>query len=907
MLFFNSWAVGTLVCCIFTILLFGYLALLKNKAPATRYLAVIYLGAFILDLGYLWSALAPNPIGAYHRFLTIPGVFIALVAVVQFAYHYPRNDFPREARVSLVIGALISLGLTGEFIFRALNTIPAFQFNGEVFNYPPAYGQKVGLFILVLVVWFLVVMIRKIRRLEGDERRAALQMTIAMLIPTFIPGLANSLMQSGALAYLHFQQVFVIATLLGYFAITIVFINNAVERTSFMTKIVGISLVTILLVVQALSTIVSIRSDRNYDAFHIFEARSFRTAAPDAQSSVAYIISFPLEGSLRDQARMEYEKAETGINLDEARKGMIQALAAREFEVRRPRAADLHSTRLYFAFHVADEARGRLLEVGYPYENYRRFQDESSRLIAFVTIALAVLILILYPMFFARNLVRPLNTLITGVGEVNTGNLEVRIPVLVQDEIGYLSENFNSMVKSILDSKRQLQEHAENLELRVRERTAELKNTLDQVQTLKSQQDGDYYLTSIICRPLMTNWNKSQLVSTRFFMEQKKHFSFRGREAEVGGDVCVTGNLRFGEANQPERYIMFCNGDAMGKSMQGAGGAIVMGTALNNIMARSAGNDRVLAESPEAWLAEVYRELNDIFRTFDGSMTTSAVIGLINERTGRMVYFNAEHPWCVLYRSGAAIFLEQELLLRKLGSPSEFKFRVLEQQLQPGDVLFVGSDGRDDLELSPEAGKERVINEDHDLFRRIVEDCDGDLDRIVDRIKASGEVTDDFSLIRIGFQEAHAMASDIPTRVNRGKELLQSGDYAGGVQELRAAADLPGAGLAPLLVLGQAAYERRDYEQARRAYEECLELDASNADIWFNLSLCYKQTRQFEQARDAGERVRELQPARIANLVNLGDSYRLLGDAARARELIEAALKLDPNHGGAKKALSLLG
>jgi HAMP domain-containing protein len=154
-------------------------------------------------------------------------------------------------------------------------------------------------------------------------------------------------------------------------------------------------------------------------------------------------------------------------------------------------------------------------------------------------------VLVLYPIFFSRSLVRPLNNLLEGVGEVNTGNLLVKIPVMVQDEIGYLSESFNRMVKSILDSKNKLQEHADTLEEKVQERTRDLNAKMEEVHALKVQQDGDYFLTALINKPLMTNWNKSRYVGTEFYVEQKKKFAFRERDSELGGDICITGNLRF--------------------------------------------------------------------------------------------------------------------------------------------------------------------------------------------------------------------------------------------------------------------------------------------------------------------------------------------------------------------------
>ena len=151
------------------------------------------------------------------------------------------------------------------------------------------------------------------------------------------------------------------------------------------------------------------------------------------------------------------------------------------------------------------------------------------------------------------------------------------------------------------------------------------------IHAVKMQQDGDYFLTNLIIQPLFKNYNRSDLVRTEFLARQKKTFSFKGKDAELGGDINVSGNLRF----RGQRYTMFVNSDAMGKSMQGAGGAIVLGTVINAILARSAANKRNLNTSPRDWMRETYMELQTVFETFDGYMLVSCALGLISD-DGRM-------------------------------------------------------------------------------------------------------------------------------------------------------------------------------------------------------------------------------------------------------------------------------
>jgi serine phosphatase RsbU (regulator of sigma subunit) len=270
----------------------------------------------------------------------------------------------------------------------------------------------------------------------------------------------------------------------------------------------------------------------------------------------------------------------------------------------------------------------------------------------------------------------------------------------------------------------ELEETNRELEQRVEKRTEELKEKMNEILALKEMQDGDYYLTSLIQYPLSVNRNKSEFIKTEFHIEQKKKFKFRKYNAEIGGDICITGNLRFGDGKH--RNLMFVNGDAMGKSMQGAWGAIVMGTAINSIMNISNRNNRILQITKEEWLIQTYNELNNMFLAFSGSMLISAIIGILDEISGELIYINAEHPNIVLYRKERAIFLSNsDEMNRKLGTMENPDIKIFKENLFEGDVLIIGSDGIDDLELSSNNGV-RVINEDESRFLGIVSEAKAD-------------------------------------------------------------------------------------------------------------------------------------------------------------------------------------
>ncbi len=275
----------------------------------------------------------------------------------------------------------------------------------------------------------------------------------------------------------------------------------------------------------------------------------------------------------------------------------------------------------------------------------------------------------------------------------------------------------------------------------------EVQVSLDAIQKLKNQQDGDYFLSTLLLNPLMKNFNKSREALTEFVVYQYKNFLFKNKRQQLGGDICITGNIIFGK----QKYTVFFNGDAMGKSIQGSNGALVMGTAINSIIHRSAGNDRVLDISPREWMEETYRELHAIFLAFDGAMLASGLLGLLNNQNGHLLYINAEHPFPVLYRDSRAEFLQSRFHLRKFGAPREMNFSILDAHLNPGDILILGSDGKDDIKLYMGEG-ERLINDDETLFPRIVQESHADLKTIIENLLRKGDLTDDMSLLMVTYK-----------------------------------------------------------------------------------------------------------------------------------------------------------
>ncbi|TGM65414.1 stage II sporulation protein E [Leptospira levettii] len=285
-----------------------------------------------------------------------------------------------------------------------------------------------------------------------------------------------------------------------------------------------------------------------------------------------------------------------------------------------------------------------------------------------------------------------------------------------------------------------------NLEKKVEDRTDALNESLNQLQILKEKQDGDYFLTSLLIQPLARIENKIPELKIESYTNQKKKFQFRGKNGEIGGDICIVGSIHL----ESGEYTVFANADAMGKSIQGAGGALVLGVVFQAVLSR-AKSSYTKRRPPELWLKDLYVELQSVFASFDGSMLSSVVLGMVG-KNGYIYYINAEHPWSILYRDGVASFIETELSMRKLGFPrNNSHFQIKTFSLLDGDVLLVGSDGRDDIGLMSET-ENRYINEDETLILRFVERTDAKLLPLVQELENNGEITDDISFLRIAYQ-----------------------------------------------------------------------------------------------------------------------------------------------------------
>ncbi len=1013
--FLNLFGLTILIDSIFYLVITLYLFLfIKDKSKATWHIAFSFLFSFFLAVPYVPAYTLYMPMGAYHRWMTVPAALLIFPHYAQVFYYFPETRYRRVARIALAIQYTAAFLMTVFFIKTTLSRELVYNFSGHFWDFDADDVSKmVGILMLANVAFMVFSGIFHLITRKTD-RLPIFGILGGMMLAVIVPVITNVLSRDGLLARDIHQMCLVLFSITGLFTVMVVYLNNTVEKTTFMVKIIGVSLVTYMLLMVFISffslqdqddayttihaeqtsrltidnkypvsdlkylmsydlvrrqdqfiTMNEISEDLNpqsfrnelintalYERIKALRGETWRKQLPivlhDAPASFQgyknYLISMSANAANPDELlsmaekkaqRLTYhsikvhdipeavfrEKLKDYVKkfspdlwafaqaLDDFQKShpdydnaRLKKETALFFSAFRPEGtrhfrSDRKGTH-YASFMKYDQERNLVFEAGYSYTVYRNFTHRVGLKLAVMFLLVVFVIVFGYRIFFLGTLVRPLESLLSGVRKVNSGDLQVELPVRIPDEIGFITDSFNGMVSSIRSARQKLENYAEELEDRVKERTAALSETLKTVQGLKSQQDGDYFLTSLLIKPLTRNLAKSKTVNVEFFIEQKKKFSFRKWDEEIGGDFCSAHGIKLAEKD----YTIFVNADAMGKSVQGAGGALVLGAVFESILDRTRNIPSFKDQSPERWLKNAFLELQKVFESFDGSMLVSMVMGLVDDDTGLMYYLNVEHPWSVLYRDKKAAFIESGNAFRKLGiSGLEGQLKILTMHLQPDDVLIVGSDGRDDLELSVSEEGDRVINEDENLFLRMVEAGEGRLSSIYSNITEMGSITDDLSMIRISYRPSKTPISTdnqnlIEDLRKEAAVFLEEKKYLEAETVINQALKIDPRNIELIRLQVRTFMEKKDFANAFNSLEDYIYLRPMDTEMLYLASYLCKELKKPQEAIDYGERVRLRAPEFVANLINLSDVYSSIGNRDRAVKMADEALLVDPTN-----------
>lgn len=442
--FISPFSINVLNVSILLIFMIYYLIKNGEISSVSRFLITFIAGVALVFISFFIIFSSLHPFYTSIAWWVLHLMVFGSVAMVQFAYHFPQNYHPQESRIVFIITLIAAIISYPYYIFKTLKLSPVYSFEGNLFAF--FNTPEIGIIIGLEIGWVLIIFLRK-AALLSKQSTAINKMTLIFISPI-------GLIAAVLMAYRGLLSWEIVAHILGtgfmffVFLFIIIYINNSSEPSTFMIKLVGISLGSILVLSGfGANLTLSIKKDA-YHKIRLLEIERCKRAIGkndffQVPNNVAYILSQSLPRDpqsykvifLRDKSIPRQK---------------IKERTSRQFRMIDP----LNPKTYYLCYDFFHN--GKHYEVGYHYTEYREFIHQTGKLLVYLILCAVIFVIVVFPLFFRESLLRPLNALLNGVKKVNNGDLNVKVNVQVEDEIGFLSRCFNNMVKSILEAENQL-------------------------------------------------------------------------------------------------------------------------------------------------------------------------------------------------------------------------------------------------------------------------------------------------------------------------------------------------------------------------------------------------------------------------------------------------------------------
>ena len=350
-----------------------------------------------------------------------------------------------------------------------------------------------------------------------------------------------------------------------------------------------------------------------------------------------------------------------------------------------------------------------------------------TRLAGRVTLFLALVFLGLmglFGFFLHRSVLGPVRRISKKMREfADSDHLNAeKLPVKGEDEIAYLAESYNTMTGEIDSYIREVGNYVKEVTALQKERlTVEAEmNVASQIQA------------GMLPSPAYRNGQ----IRVEAVMKPAK---------EVAGDFYDYQIL-------PDGSVFFTIADVSGK---GVSAALFMAAAVNTVRYNTA-----LSSSP----AEILRAANaDLCSRNPEMLFVTAFAAVYDPKTGLLTYSNAGHnPPYILSEKRVEALTEADGLL--LGLFPEETYTDAEIRIQPGDVLFLYTDGLPEA-VNPDRamyGNERMEQE---LYAFSCGDPDGQLTQRMNdsmqKFAAGAEAHDDLTMMAVHFGREIVLPADV--------------------------------------------------------------------------------------------------------------------------------------------------
>jgi len=433
-------------------------------------------------------------------FFTVQVLAIVFTAAMlaRFAYQYPEDDRPTERRRAAVFYAALGLGtlaVSASYVYWLWQGV-----------FPAQMPASRQFFDLVLPFSLLVTVAILLHRAAGQSvwqvlrspqqpaARTLRDFTVALLL-AFVPALADPLNAAGWLSETANNYMINLGLLCMMLAFFITYLNHGPEPSTLSAKLVLLTLGAVMAVVSyaGMLTVEQMQAQFERDRLsHVWQARQALAGGQlgALPPQIHYILARPLQTA--GPAWVLYQRSDLPAllfaNPDELARRDPQLFAPLDENQRRALLAQpegayqqvnhvlkTHPLALGEGFHGYRFTQGGLrYEVGLNRSEYARHIHEHAVRLMYLVLASGLFVLWVFPLFFRANVLAPLDALLTGVRLAVAGKRDVYVAPQREDEVGYLTRSFNTLVNTIQQTEEALRQANAGLEQRVRQRTAEL-------------------------------------------------------------------------------------------------------------------------------------------------------------------------------------------------------------------------------------------------------------------------------------------------------------------------------------------------------------------------------------------------------------------------------------------------
>jgi serine phosphatase RsbU (regulator of sigma subunit) len=304
-------------------------------------------------------------------------------------------------------------------------------------------------------------------------------------------------------------------------------------------------------------------------------------------------------------------------------------------------------------------------------------------------------------------------------------------------------------------------------------------------------------------------------------------------------------------------------------------------------------------DSPSEIFSNANRELMALVKQ-QGYLT--CFYGIIDSDY-KMTYCIAGHPRPILlrYSTGEIEVLEGEGTFLGMFEDADKLYRDYTVQLEPGDKLFIYTDGI--LEAQSDEG---IPFQQENLIYHIKKTRDMDAKSAVNYIMKEFDTycmgtdqTDDITLLAV---ELSVKMSDFIKHKRDAEIFFNQKNYKAASKELLLANEIIPKDMSVLLLLGKCFAKDKQYQEAIKYLEEYHTLRTVNADSHLILGYCYFKLEDYQNAELELKKALSFRGNDLNALYSLAKVFYKQKNYKSALESLEKILLLDPTHTSAKRS-----